>query len=154
MNLKLLLVQGIMSLCFFSNCMAEKISPEQVKKCTKEELINFFPAQIVEKILIENHLSQADAQKVAVLLSHQDLELIRSVEAKVYNLDMGALNDLSSREKAVEIYTETIRDLFSKTVQPYGIVDPKQIQTMLDQIKDERSQLFVGCLLDKKTFDN
>lgn len=149
MELKNLFLKCLLSCCVCFNCTAVTVDADRLKKCTKEELVNFFPEKIVQRVLVENGLSEENAKKIANQLSLQDLTLIKAVEEKAYKMNSNALSDLSQREKAVEIYAQTVHELFVKTLKPYDITDDAQIQKMLDEIKIERSQLFIECLLEK-----
>lgn len=115
-------------------------------KCTKEELMRFFPEQVVQSILVKRGVPKEKADLIAKELSAKDLELSKLVEEKSEKLEPNPFKNISQREAAAKVYRETLYEVFSKALKPYGITDKDQIQAMLDDLQEARSKLFIECI--------
>lgn len=115
-------------------------------KCTKEELMRFFPEQVVHSILIKAQLPKEKADAIAQELSQKDKELAKIVEEKSAKIDPNPFKELSQRELAIKIYRETLYEVFAKVLKANGVTDEDQIQTLLDELQDARSKLFIECI--------
>ena len=114
-------------------------------KCTREELINFFPEKLVEYVLMNGGISEQDALKIAKELSIKDRELAEFVEQKALQTNF-RVSKSNQKEETKRVYNEIIKEAFTKVLNSYGIKDQNLIQKMLDEIRLERSKHFVDCL--------
>lgn len=124
----------------------ESDSLEEPVKCTKEELINFFPQQVVEHVLIKAKIPRDKAHKIAVELSQKNMELLNTVEEKSSHLQKNLSNNSNLQDQTIKIYGDTLHDMFTKVLKAYGIDDETQAQNLLEQIRLERSKHFIECL--------
>lgn len=115
-------------------------------KCTKEELMTFFPQQIVQSILIKAKLPKEQASVIAEELSHKDRELAKIVEDKAEKLEPNPFKDLSQRDLAIKIYRETLYEVFAQVLKSHGITNKDQIQALLDEMQAAKSKLFIECV--------
>lgn len=115
-------------------------------KCTKEELMRFFPEQLVTSVLIKAKLPKEQANAIAKELSEKDRELERLVEEKSAQVEPNPFKNLSHRDLAIKIYRETLYQVFAKVLKANGITNEDQIQTLLDELQEARSKLFIECI--------
>jgi hypothetical protein len=115
-------------------------------KCTKEELMIFFPQQIVQSILTKAKLPPEQVSSIAEELSQKDRELAKIVEEKAAKLESNPFNDLSQRDLAIKIYRETLYEVFAKVLKAHGVTDEDQIQALLDEMQTAKSKLFIECI--------
>lgn len=114
--------------------------------CTKEELMAFFPQQVVESVLIKSKIPPEQASEIAKELSQKDRELAKIVEDKAAKLDPNPFKDLSQRELAIKIYRETLYEVFAKVLKAHGVKSDDQIQALLEEMQAAKSKLFIECI--------
>ncbi len=61
-------------------------------------------------------------------------------------LEPNPFNDFSQRYTAIKIYRETLYEVFARTMNDHGITNEDQIQTLLDEMQQAKSKLFVDCI--------
>jgi hypothetical protein len=115
-------------------------------KCTKEELMTFFPQQVVHSILIEAHIPEEQAKAIAQELSQKDRELAQLVEEKAAKVEPNPFKDLSQRDLAIRIYRDTLYEVFAKVLKSHGVTNEDQIKTLLDEMQAAKSRLFIECI--------
>ena len=120
-------------------------------KCTKEELMAFFPQQVVQSVLLKANLPKEEAEAIAVELANKDRELTKIVEEKAANVNPNPFKDLSQRDSAMRIYRETLYEVFSNALKAHGITNRDQIQTLLDEMQAAKSKLFIECIRKQQT---
>jgi hypothetical protein len=120
-------------------------------KCTKEELMTFFPQQVVQSVLTHSNMTKEQATDIAQELSQKDKELAKIVEEKADKLEPNPFKDLSQRDLAIRIYRETLYEIFAKVLKSHGITNEDQIQTLLDEIQMAKSKLFIECIRKQQT---
>lgn len=131
----------------FSTAYGEELhANKEVLKCTQEELMHFFPSQIVESILIKADIPKDKAESIALTLSKKEKELSKILESRSEKLTENASNIASQREAVSKIYHESLYEVFSKVMNENGVTDSHRIQQMLDELQDTRSQLFLECI--------
>ena len=138
----------VITISSWQTLQAENVSttlPNSVH-CTKEELMRFFPEQIVESILIKGEIPSDQAKKIAYELSRKDQELAKLVETRSAKLDTHSLKTATQRDVAIKIYRETLFEVFAKVLKENGITDDDRIQALLDDLQEERSKLFIECI--------
>lgn len=115
-------------------------------KCTKEELMTFFPQQVVQSVLIKAQLPQDQASSIAEELAQKDREFAKIVEDKAAKLEPNPFKDLSQRDLAIKIYRETLYEVFAKVLKSHGVTNEDQIQALLDDMQAAKSKLFIECI--------
>ncbi len=115
-------------------------------KCTKEELMRFFPEQLLESILIKAKLPKDQADAIAQELAQKDSELAKIVEEKSAKVEPNPFKNLSHRDLAIRIYRETLYEVFAKVLKSHGVTNEDQIQSLLDELQEARSKLFIECI--------
>lgn len=115
-------------------------------KCTKEELMRFFPEQIVESILTKANLPKEKVEAIVQELSQKDHELAKIVEEKSAKVEDESTDALSQRDLAIKVYRETLYQVFAGVLEAHGVTDRDQIQTLLDELQEARSKLFMECI--------
>ena len=140
----------IISIAYLGNLQAQA-TDEVLSKCTKEELMTFFPQQVVQSVLIKAKVSPDDAEAIAKELSQKDRELGKIVEEKAAKLEQNPFKDLSQRDLALKIYHETLYEVFAKVLKAHGIKNEDQIQALLDEMRAAKSKLFIDCIRKQTT---
>lgn len=137
-----------MCMTFFSTLYSEttEVLLSNSMKCTKEELMRFFPEQVVESILLKAKLPKEKADAIAQELSQKDRELAKIVEEKSSKVEPNPFKNLTHRDLAIRIYRETLYEVFAKVLKSHGITNEDQIQTLLDELQEARSKLFIECI--------
>lgn len=120
-------------------------------KCTKEELMRFFPEQVVQSILIKANLPKEQSDAIAQELSQKDRELAKIVEEKSAQIEPNPFKNLSQRDLAIKIYRETLYEVFAKVLKSHGVTNEDQIQSLLDDLQEARSKLFIECIRKQHT---
>ncbi len=139
-------------LCYFSfslcslNAETTEVVLSNSMKCTKEELMRFYPEQLVQSTLIKANIPKDQAEEISKELAQKDKELAKIVEKKSSEIDSNPFKNASQRELAVKIYRETLLEVFGKVLKEHGIQDEAKIQQLLDELQDARSKLFIECI--------
>ena len=120
-------------------------------KCTKEELMRFFPEQLVQSVLIKANVSKDQAEAIAQDLARKDRDLAKLVEEKSAQMESNSFKSLSHRDLAIKIYRETLYEVFAQVLKKHGITDDKQVQSLLDELQEARSKLFIECIRKQPT---
>lgn len=127
------------------------VEEDGLTKCTKEQLMTFFPQQVVESVLVRANLSKDQAASIARELSQKDRELGKLVEDKAAKLESNPFKDLSQRDLAIKIYRETLYEVFAKVLKAHGVKSDDQIQSLLDEVQSAKSKLFIDCIRKQTT---
>lgn len=141
------------STVYFSNGYAEttEVVLSNSMKCTKEELMTFFPQQVVQSVLTQAHLPKDQVDAIAKELTQKDRELAKLVEEKAAKVEPNPFKDLSQRDLAIRIYRETLYEVFAKVLKAHGVTNEDQIQTLLDEMQTAKSKLFIECIRKQPT---
>ena len=123
-----------------------EVTLSNAMKCTKEELMRFFPEQVVQSILEKSDIPADKAKEIAQELSQRDLELAKMVEEKSNKLDYNPIKTPNQRESAAKVYRETLYEMFAKVLKEHGFTDKEKTQSMLDELQEARSKLFIECI--------
>ena len=115
-------------------------------KCTKEELMRFFPHQIVHALLIKANIPEDKADAIAKELSDRNKDFARILEEKSEKITPNPFKNLSQRDLANQIYQQTLYEVFANTLRTHGITDEEKIQSLLSQLKEDRTKLFMECI--------
>ena len=135
----------LFSVISFTDLQAQP-SEEVVNKCTKEELMTFFPQQVVESVLLKAKVPHEKAVVIAKELSQKDREFTKIVENKASKMDQDPFKDLSQRDLAIKIYRETLYEVFAKVLKANGVTNDDQIQSLLEEMSAAKSKLFIDCI--------
>ena len=135
----------MLSMVCMSTLQAQ-VADDVLSKCTKEELMTFFPQQVVESVLIKAKLPSDQATAIAQELSQKDRELAKIVEDKAAKLEPNPFKDLSQRDLAIKIYRETLYEVFAKVLKAHGVKNDDQIQALLEEMQAAKSKLFIECI--------
>ncbi len=128
-------------------CETTEVVLSNSMKCTKEELMRFFPEQVVKDVLIKANLPQNQAEAIAHTLSLKDSELTKLVKEKSAQLSISNHeSQFTQRDLVTKIYRETLFEAFSNALKENGVTDPDQIQILLESLKEARSKLFMECM--------
>src|SRR5580658_6790773 len=91
-------------------------APSQPVKCTKEELMIFFPKPVVQSVLKQAKLSNEQVDDISNELSGKNQELVKIVEEKAAKSESDPFKGLSQRDLAIKIYSETLYEVFAKVL--------------------------------------
>lgn len=115
-------------------------------ECTKEELLSFFPKQIVQKVLLQFQIPAAQAAEVAEELAIKNHELIQMVEQRAAALTPNPFKDPTQREKAIQIYQDVLHDVLAEALRSHAVAGEEKIDLYLQEIRKVKSQMFVQCI--------
>ncbi len=131
--------------CLVSWNRVEGVETGEIR-CSKEELLSFFPKQIVEQVLLQFHIPAVKASEVAEELAAKNHELIQMVEQRAATLDPNPFKDPTQREKAIQIYQEVLYEVLAQALKSHEIVGEAQVDLYLQEIRKLKSRLFVQCI--------
>lgn len=114
--------------------------------CRKEELLTFFPPMIVKEVLISHHIAENKVDVIAQELSKKQQVVIQIMEKKVSKMDPPPFEDVTQRDKALQIFKETLYEEFAAVLKSHDITDEKEIKAMLDDMQAIKGKLFVECI--------
>jgi hypothetical protein len=115
-------------------------------KCSKEELMMFFPQPIVKSVLLNAHISENNADEIAKDLANKDRGMAKIVDEKASQFNPNPFKDLSQRDQAIKIYQETLFEVFANVLKSHGINDENQIRSLLDEVRTVKSKQFIECM--------
>lgn len=120
--------------------------------CTDDVLFVFFPKPFVKKTLADHHVPDDKQEAIATELLTVDGQIKTTLEEKASKMNPNPLKDRSQREKAAQLFSETLSEVFSNVLKKNGVTDDKEIDAMLVDIQNQRIQRFNACrpLLEKK----
>lgn len=117
-----------------------------VNECSKELLLAFFPESFVNETLKKFDVPEKEWAGINKDLKNKDSDVIKIVEDKASKMDPNPLKDPQQRQGAVKIFRETLYDIFSGVMKSHGVSDEKQIQSMLDDIQQQKAKRFMMCM--------
>lgn len=120
-------------------------------ECTKEELLSFFPKQIVHKVLLQFKIPAAQAAEIADELAVKNHELIQMVEQRAAALTPNPFKDPTQREKAIQIYQDVLHDVLAQALKSHEIAGEERIDLYLQEIRKVKSQMFVQCIRSQQS---
>lgn len=121
---------------------AEKATDE----CSRELLLAYFPEPFVKETLKKFNVPQNEWDGIQKDLSNKDKEVIKIVENKASSMSPNPLKDPQARQAAVKLFRETLLQVFTDVMKAHGVNDDKQIQSMLDDIQQQKAQSFAKCM--------
>lgn len=144
--MKQLCCMTILSVACLSSLHGDVANEEILSKCSKEELMTFFPQEVVKSVLLKEQIPEDQASQIAQELSQKDRELTKIIEDKAAKLDPNPFKDLSQRDLAIKIYRETLYEIFAKVLKAHGVKNEDKIQTLLEEMQAAKSKLFIECI--------
>ncbi len=121
-----------------------------VGDCSREFLIAYFPPSLVEGALKKANIPQDKWANITKALTASEKDIITQVEEKASKITPNPLKDPQQRQVAVKIFRDTLYTIFSDVLKKNDITDDKQIQSMLDDIQQEKARKFTDCLEQHK----
>lgn len=121
------------------------IAAEQ-DECSKEILLAYFPKIFVDETLARFNVPKDQWDAINKELGEKDKDIIKIVESKASKMNPNPLKDPQQRQVAVKIFRETLFDSFSSVMKAHGVSDDKQIQSMLDDIQQQKAKRFARCM--------
>ncbi len=166
LNLKNLSLTAIFTLGLVANAttlFAQETSisnPSQelpiVEECTKELLLAYFPANYVTVTLKKFNVPEEKWKAITSELTIKDKTVLKMVEDKAAKLNPNPFKDRdpAQRQVAVKLFRDTLFQVFSDVLKNQGVNDDKQIQSMLDDVQQQKAQNFKHCMEQHKTTIN
>lgn len=137
-----------MGLAFLCSIMpAQGAAAEQTAdECSRELLLAYFPEPFVKETLKKFNVPADQWDAIQKELANKDKDVIKIVEQKASQMDPNPLKDPQARQAAVKLFRETLLQVFSDVIKAHGISDDKQIQSMLDDVQQQKAQRFAKCM--------
>lgn len=146
-NLKNCLTACITGLSLLSS----PVFADKLEECSKELLIAYFPQTFLNETLQKFNVPQDQWAKINEELAAKDKEVIGIVEDKASKINPNPLKDPQQRRTAVKIFRETLLELFTSVMNQHNITDASQIQSMLDDIQQQKARRFAQCMEKQRT---
>lgn len=118
--------------------------------CSKEILLAYFPDVFVKETLAKFKVPADKWDRIIQGLNERDKNIIKIIEEKAQKLNPNPLKDSQQRQAAVKLFRETLLEQFSDVVKASGITDDKQIQSMLDDVQQQKAKHFAMCIKNPK----
>lgn len=131
---------GLFTLAAAALCAYEDL------ECSQEILYTYFPKPFVQETMQESGFSSQDAQSIADELAKMDQKITMSVEQKAQERDPNPLMSPDRHEEVVQIFKETLLEVFSDVLKQHGMKDAKKAQNMLESIQEKKGRHFARCL--------
>lgn len=121
--------------------------------CSKELLLSYFPEVFVTQTLIKFNVPQEKHAAIVKSLSNKDKDVVKQVEEKASAMNPNPLKDRdpSQRQVAIKIFRETLLQVFGDTMRDNGVSDTTKIQSMLDDIQQQKAKNFASCMEKQRT---
>lgn len=134
--------------CLGILCTPTQVSAvgQTVDDCSKELLLAYFPDAFVMETLKKFNVPQDQWDAIKKELNSKDKEVIKIVEQKASQMSPNPLKDPQQRQAAVKIFRETLLQIFGDVMKAHGITDPTQIQSMLDDVQQQKAKRFAKCM--------
>lgn len=121
--------------------------------CSKEILLAYFPDVFVKETLAKFKVPADKWDAIVKGLNERDKNIIKIIEEKAQKLSPNPLKDSQQRQAAVKLFRETLLEQFSEVVKVNGITDDKQIQSMLDDVQQQKAKHFAMCIKNPKNIE-
>lgn len=141
----LTLLLGVMVMGIPTSGQAQATA-QATEDCSKELLLSYFPESFVRSTLKKFNVPENEWSEIISELKSQDKEVIKTVESKASAMNPNPLKDPSDRQAAVKLFRETLLGVFAAVLKKHGIQDQKKIQSMLDDIQQQKAQKFAACM--------
>lgn len=131
---------------FAAATSAVSAAAPQDEECSQEILLSYFPASFVGDTLTRFNVPKDQWDAITKELSVKDKDIIKQVEAKAGKMTPNPLKDPQQRQAAVKLFRDTLLENFSAVMKAHGVTDDKQIQSMLDDIQQQKAKRFARCM--------
>lgn len=115
-------------------------------QCSPDVLMSYYPERFVAETLDRFEVPQENRDQIISALAEKNKEVVPLVEEKAAKKTPNPLRDPQYRQEAVTIFRETLYELFSSVMQANGINNQEQIQSMLDDIQQQKAKQFAECM--------
>lgn len=132
--------------CSISLLAAPSCVIAEEEECSKEVLLAYFPPVFVNETLNRFNVPKDQWEAINKTLSEKDSEIIKLVEAKGARMTPNPLKDPQQRQAVVKIFRETLFETFADVMKAHGVTENKQIQSMLDDIQQQKAKRFAQCI--------
>lgn len=119
---------------------------EADEECSQEILLSYFPNVFVSDTLSRFNVPKDQWDVIKKELAARDKDIIKQVETKASKLTPNPLKDPQQRQAAVKLFRDTLLENFSAVLKAHGVTDDKQIQSMLDDIQQQKAKRFARCM--------
>jgi hypothetical protein len=124
---------------------------QTVDECSRELLLAYFPQPFIKETLKKFNVPETEWEPIQQELANKDREVIKIVEQKASQMDPNPLKDPQERQAAVKLFRETLFQVFNDVMQEHGVKDNKLVQSMLDDIQQQKAQRFVKCMQKRES---
>jgi hypothetical protein len=136
------------SICLLGGHLVAYDEPQE--NCANILLISYFPESVVNQVLSEYQVSQDLWPAINADLAKQDDVIISIVEKKAASMEPNPLYDVNQKNVAVNVYRQSLFEVFSQTMNKYGIDRRERIEAMLDEIQYKKGKLYNDCMQKKQ----
>lgn len=134
-------------ICFYP---AYTTAVTDTDECSQEVLLSYFPEVFVKETLKRFNVPKDKWDSINQDLATRDKQIIKIVESKAEKMNPNPLKDPRHRQEGVKLFRDTLYENFSAVMHANGIKDEKQINEMLEDIRQQRAQRFARCMEKKK----
>lgn len=128
------------------SCAAELPSaPEPEEQCSQTFLSSHFPKVLVSQTLQEFSVPENKWAVIASELSSKEGEVIRRVEEKAEKSPYNPLKDPAERQVALQLFRQSLAEVFSEVLMANGVGDPATIEKMLQDLQRRKALAFARC---------
>lgn len=145
-TIKLFALAAILGVGTFQAAPVVANVSDTIDECSKELLIAYFPEVFVKETLKKFNVPQSSWAPITQELHGKEADIIKMVEEKAEKMKENPLKDPKQRQEAVKIFRETLLQVFSGVMKKNGVTDDKQIQSMLDDIQQQKAKRFAQCM--------
>ncbi len=137
-------------LTFANSVMAQetKATIQPLDDCAKELILSYFPENFVQNTLKKFKVPEDKWDAIKAGLAAKDRDILKIIEEKASKLANNPFKDRdpAQRQAAVKLFRETLFQSFEDVLKENGITDEKQIQDMLDDIRQQKIAGYKQCI--------
>lgn len=120
------------------------------KICQSDILLSYFPEPIVDEVLKKNQIPENLWASILADLAKQNALVEKIVAKKNAEMKRNPFWNMKKKNDTTDIYLETLHDLFSQTMQKFGVTNQDQVASMLDEIHYRKGKLIKHCMQQKQ----
>ena len=133
----------LLSCCFFFHLC----SSQPVERCDKDDLLKYFPAEIVKEVLKnKTKLKEEQVVKIVAQLSNVDDEIDQIVQAKASKMQPNPFKRAGFRNVGLKIYQETVLEVFVKVLSAQESINEAEARELLEEIRLAKGKIFINCI--------
>lgn len=121
--------------------------------CDPNLLTKFFPSVLVEETLDAYNVPLYNRQWIVKDLANREAEVIRTFENKARMqrpkplvVNEQTLSSPEIRRAVMNLFQESLLEVFTQTLRRYGINNKDQVQAMFDHLENQKAQYFDECV--------